>query len=497
MAGLQIQEGLDKLNNMFKITRIILLILTGLSIKAQNHVDALRYSQESLWGSARYVSMGGAFGSLGANASTPSHNPAGIAINTNNEFSSSLSFLDIETSASYHSSNTFDNNSNRSVPNLNYVNANIFDPEQIGDWSRFNFGIGYNKLEDYNQNIYISSELNENNFSFSDFITTNSNGISFENLNMFSELLAFNTYLIDTLNSPNNYVSNANFTNRNQSFSSVQSGSKNEFYVSFGSAYQDRLFIGATIGFPSIEYTERNIIRESNADNSDGLSEQDSYEYNTNLFTSGSGINLKFGLIYKLDETIRYGFAIHTPTYYEMNEEYWTSMSTNLANAPGSFSDESYLGFFDYRLTTPFKMINSLSLVINKSAIISLDYELLDYSSSNFNSDFDNFTTSNTNIENYYTRTSNLKLGGELKIHPQLSLRGGYAYYGSPFALNYNDASQEYLTFGAGLNVNQYFFDMAIINMLSNYDTYIYEEASAAEIQLTKSQLIFSAGFKF
>lgn len=482
---------------MLRITRLAILVFTGLSVQAQNHVDALRYSQESLWGSARYVSMGGAFGALGANASSPSQNPAGIAVHTNNEFSSSLSFIDIETIATYHSSNTFDKNSRSSIPNINYVSANIFDPEQIGDWSRFNFGIGYNKLEDYNQNIYMSSELNENMTSFSDVIYSNSNGISFENLNIFRELLAFNTYLIDTLGAANSYVSNADFTNTNQSFNSNQSGSKNEFYISFGSAYQDRLFVGGTIGFPNIEYNERNTIRETNASGSDEILEPDGYEYFTSLFTSGSGINLKLGLIYKLDESIRYGLAIHTPTYYEISEEYWTSMNTNFMNGIENFSSESYLGFFDYQLSTPFKMINSLSLIINKSAIISVDYELLDYSSSNLSADFYNFTDTNNDIDSYYTRTSNLRLGGEIRLHNQLSLRGGYAYYGSPFAGNYNDASQEFLTLGAGLNVNQYFFDMALVNMLSNKDTYIYDGASKAAISSTKSQLTLSAGLKF
>ena len=482
---------------MLRIINLALLVLTGLTLQAQNHVDALRYSQESLWGSARYVSMGGAFGALGANANTPSHNPGGIAVHTNNEFSTSLSFSDIETTATYNFSNTFDKNSHSSIPNLNYVSANVFDPEQVGDWSRFNFGIGYNRLEDYNQNIYISTELNENSSSFSDVIYTNSDGISFENLNMFRELLAFNTYLIDTLGAVNNYISNANFTNTNQSFNSNQSGSKNEFYISFGSAYQDRLFVGGTIGFPNIEYTERNTIRETNASDSDEVSELNGYEYITNLFASGSGINLKLGLIYKLDESIRYGFAIHTPTYYEINEEYWANMRTEFMSGAESYSSESYIGFFDYQLSTPFKMINSLSFIINKSAIISIDYELLDYSSANLSADFYNFTDTNNEIEGYYTRTSNLRLGGELRVHPQLSLRGGYAYYGSPFAGNYNDASQEYLTLGAGLKVNQYFFDMALVNMLSDKYTYIYDGASAASMSSTKGQVMLSAGFKF
>ena len=172
-------------------------------------------------------------------------------------------------------------------------------------------------------------------------------------------------------------------------------------------------------------------------------------------------------------------------------------MRTEFNNGTESYSSESYIGFFDYGLTTPFKMINSLSVIINKRAIISLDYELLDYASSTLSADFYNFTDINNDIESFYTRTSNLRLGGELRVHSQLSLRGGYAYYGSPFAGNYNDASQEYLTLGVGLKVNQYFFDMAIINMVSNLDTYIYNGASATAINSAKSQIMFSSGFKF
>ena len=172
-------------------------------------------------------------------------------------------------------------------------------------------------------------------------------------------------------------------------------------------------------------------------------------------------------------------------------------MSTDFLNGSERYTSESYLGFFDYRLKTPFKMINSLSFVINKMAVVSVDYEYIDYASANMRSDFYNFRETNNEIESYYTSTSNLKLGGEVRIHPQLSLRAGYAYYGSPFAGDYNDASQEYLTLGAGLKVNQYFFDMALINMLSDEDLYMYEDASAAGINTSKSQLVLSAGFKF
>ena len=472
-------------------------LFLGFSIQAQNHVDALRYSQESLWGSARYVAMGGAFGSLGANATSTNHNPAGIVTHTTNEFSGSLNFIDVENKSSYHSSDAFDKKSVLSIPNLNYINAIVFDPEQFSDWNRFNFGIGYNKLDDYNRNIYVSAEQNEH--SFSDLMLNNAEGTTYDNLNIFSEQLAFNTYLIDTAGGVSNYYSPVNgLMDKKQAFSSQQSGSKNEFYISFGTAYQNKLFLGATIGFPSIAYKEVNTISESNFSGSsqDTISLK-SFKYNTNLQVTGSGINLKLGLIYKLDDNTRYGFALHTPTYYELHEEYWASMSTDFIDETELINSESYLGIFDYELITPFKMINSLSFIINKRAIISVDHEYLDYSTANIISDFSDFSEANKDIKHYYASTSNIKLGGELRIHPQLSLRGGYAYYGSPFANDYNDASKEYLTMGMGLKVNQYFFDLTLVNSLSEEDLFIYDETPAATINTEKSQLLLSAGFKF
>ena len=135
-----------------------------------------------------------------------------------------------------------------------------------------------------------------------------SNGISFENQH-FREQLAFNTYLIDTLGAVNDYISNANFTNTNQSFNSNQSGSKNEFYISFGSLSK-RVVVGGTIGL-NMEYTEINTIRETNASGSDEISGLDNTN-TTQTYSHRIRINLKLGLIYKLDETIRYGFSIHT-----------------------------------------------------------------------------------------------------------------------------------------------------------------------------------------
>jgi len=76
-------------------------------------------------------------------------------------------------------------------------------------------------------------------------------------------------------------------------------------------------------------------------------------------------------------------------------------------------------------------------------------------------------------------------------------LRAGYAKYGSPFNKNLNDASKEYLTMGFGLQVDQYFFDFALVNSTSQEDLYIYDGANSATIKSEKKQILISAGFKF
>jgi len=476
---------------------IATVLFIGLSLQAQNHVDALRFSQESLWGTARFVSMGGAFGALGGNASSASHNPAGIAIYSSGENSTTLSFINLETTTDYYGG---DNNSlinrtgNVRLPNLNRISANIFAPEESGDWNRFNFALGYNTLHNFDQAIEISA--NQSSDSYIDYIVGQSQGKSYENLNTFSEQLAFDTYLTDTLGSTTNYVGAASGTYaKEQYFKSNRSGIINEIYLSFGTAYKNQLFLGVTIGFPTISYTEENHIRESNFE--DPSSDLTSFDYRSTLSVDGSGINLKLGLIYKLENWLRYGFAIHTPTYFNINEEYWSDMHTVFDNGDNYDLESFYIGINDYDLRTPFKAINSLAIVINKRGLLSVDYEYLDYSMAQLSHEIYNYQNANDNIESRYSNSYNLKLGAEWRAHPQLSLRAGYSYYGSPYVGELNDASREYLTLGLGLNINQYFFDLAMVNMISEEDYMIYTNANPASIQTESSHMLFTMGMKF
>jgi hypothetical protein len=47
---------------------------------AQDQADALRYSQLELGGTARFMSMAGAYSAVGGDASTLAYNPAGLGV---------------------------------------------------------------------------------------------------------------------------------------------------------------------------------------------------------------------------------------------------------------------------------------------------------------------------------------------------------------------------------------------------------------------------------
>ena len=82
---------------MKKIICIAAALFLGgeVSVWAQSEIDAYRFSQREESGSARYLSMGGAFGALGGDISAMSTNPGGLGIYRSSEVVTgvSLSFM--------------------------------------------------------------------------------------------------------------------------------------------------------------------------------------------------------------------------------------------------------------------------------------------------------------------------------------------------------------------------------------------------------------------
>ena len=106
-----------------------------------------------------------------------------------------------------------------------------------------------------------------------------------------------------------------------------------EVVFSIGTSFQERIYLGATIGVPNFEYSE--IIKHREDIQSDTVNNLGSFEYLQNLYAQGEGINLKLGAIVRVNENIKIGGALHTPTVFTIQEEFRTITQAN-------FGDSSY-----------------------------------------------------------------------------------------------------------------------------------------------------------
>ena len=76
--------------------------------------------------------------------------------------------------------------------------------------------------------------------------------------------------------------------------------------------------VGATVGVPFINYEEQKIYEEEELEGADAVPFFNSLNFQEDISTSGVGINLKLGMIYRINQMFRLGAAVHTPTAFSL-----------------------------------------------------------------------------------------------------------------------------------------------------------------------------------
>lgn len=185
---------------MKKITYLLACMLVlSLPLAAQGEVDALRISREDLYGTARAMSMGGAFGALGGDQTGVSINPAGIAVYRSSEIAGTLNL-----SREGSSVGSYDANKSRfDLDNLGFVG---YFPLRSDVVPLINFGFSFSKLKSFDKNI---DAVGSPASSMIDYIVDRSAGVNPSSLEFGDNLpdpfesqpwlsvLGFNSYLID------------------------------------------------------------------------------------------------------------------------------------------------------------------------------------------------------------------------------------------------------------------------------------------------------------
>ena len=487
---------------MKNIFLIILAIFT-IQLHAQVATDALRYSNLEVGGTARTIGVGGAIGALGADYSVLSTNPAGLATFRTSELVMTPSMHLSSTEATLTNG---DNETNKEVNgrfNFNNIGFIFHTQPRKNKWSTFNWGIGLNRLNSYNQELFFEGTSEG---SLIQRFTELANDNLFDQFEVDLADEAFAIYDDDGDGIWNNdFELKPGFVTKREQLVKT-SGSYNEVVISMAGNYDEKLMIGATLGLPFISYEEEKFYKEEDVDD---IPFFDDLEFQEFVSTSGIGVNLKVGIIYRLNQMIRFGLAAHSPTKFALTDNFNTQLTYTFTDGTGTNGSpkNSPSGTFDYGLQTPWRVIGSAAVLINRKGFISTDIELIDYSLSEFN--LTKNTTDpaeeayelevNTDISRQFTQAVNFRIGGEY-VMDIFRFRAGFNISGTPYAED-NITNKGY-SIGAGVRKNSFYLDAAFKNSSSQESYVPYLMADPANEQfvntaISNNQVFLTLGVKW
>ncbi len=519
---------------MKKLIFTIITILGLTTCLSAQYVDqALRFSQQNYGSTARSKAMGNAFGALGGDFSALSINPSGIAIYQRSEVSASVNLLNLNNTETTYQGQTGEDRSNKfNFSNFGYVVSAPQVNNSTSGLVALNFGIGFNRLNNFNQDIFTNSF--DSPHSRIDAFASNTNaynkgrGIDYYDLGSadrdlpesdpnyynpyntglpWESIMAYNTYLINPQEGETNYYDALPGAIDRQKEAIDREGIINEYLVSFGANFNHQFYIGGTVGLHDLYFDEIKTYREEG--------EFGNFYYGNRATTSGFGYNLKLGAIFRPIPELRLGAAIHTPTFYKLNESYYAQMNSNLnidyiEGAYGEHSEESSYGDYEYKMETPFRAIGSIAYQFGKKGLISFDYEYIDYSSIKYrsanNEDY-NWSFENQDMKEIYTKVNNIRLGAEYRVTESLSLRGGIELMGNPYNANAYNISQpnkgfKFTTYNGGIGYRNNNLSLDLSYSLGDRTNYMYiYQAEGFNVEPVKyhslvHELMFTLGIR-
>ena len=490
---------------MKKIALIIFLCVGTTYSFAQNEEDVLRYTMTNFGGSARNISLAGAMTALGGDFSVATSNPAGIGKMTKDNFSATLNVELLNAESTFYGAVKNESGSTANLSNLSYVKAYNLDPKKFNNWYGVQLGMGLNRINSFQERINYGGVADS---SILHSFIAEANGTP-DSLLLdaypFSSGLAYYAYGIDTPPGGDEYTTSFNSGQSVHDRQITRTGGMTEYNFTLSGNYGNKLLIGGGLTFIKSNFSERFQHVETFTDDSIFLN---SINYTGELDIEGWGYSARLGVIYMPFDYLRVGLGAQLPTVFNLNDRWTNNMTADTKDGPKTVDPSYvYVGRYDYRVRTPFRANGSIGLILKKFGSIGLEVEMVDYSNSILKTnkksqDRYSFTAENFQIENLYRSVFNVKLGMEIRLNPQAYLRGGAAYYPSPYQSNKvaNAAPTYFYTLGLGYNWGNVFIDMAYALKLHKMDYYAYDptlNGSYANIDLSNSQVLFTLGFRF
>ncbi|MBI9052617.1 MAG: hypothetical protein JEY96_02285 [Bacteroidales bacterium] len=490
------------MKKVFLIT--IAVLLYSLTYSQNNYVDdALKLSSNNYGGTARFVGMGGAFGALGGDFGSISINPAGLGVYRSSEFVFSPALSYNSNSSSYINKTTDENAYKMNVNNLSFVSS--YDLEgNDSRWVNFNIGIGFNQINDLNDNVMFEGVNNSSLMEvFVNYANSDATPETANNLNAMYEYLLWDAYIIDSSGGvffneiDDEAWNNSNFGINQRKIIETE-GYVKDFNISFAGNYAHKLYVGASIGVTWLKYDQYSSHYEYETSTTP-IDYMSGFDFREHSRTTGTGFNLKLGAIYKPIEFLRLGVSMHLPTFYTLNKEYYNEVYGCFdAEAEGYARSEDQK--YEYQLQTPLRFVGSVGFQVAKIALIDIDYELVDYSTIELGDDFNSegVITDNNTISDIYQKTHNIRAGAELRFG-SIYVRGGGKYSTNPYTY-IDDYSLITVSGGLGYREKNFFLDLAFSQTVSDYYITAYNwqyNDALAHVENTINNFVLTFGVKF
>ena len=512
---------------------LLALVAAGAARAQSPYVgESLNYARLQFGGPARTQGIAGANVALGADFGNLSSNPAGLGLFQRSEahFSPGVGIGSADATGLTAGRNSFH------VGSLGGVfTKRLADDDNGSDWRGGSFALGFSRVADFNSAFQYAGTVADNRSFFQYLREPGRNafgtaGYQTRVNNILEQYgtatrpavytnidgLAFGAFLSDirsTRARPGQPATDTVFTLARtgpltQSETVTTAGSVSQLDFGYGGSYKDRLFVGGAIGIVSSNRRQVRAFGEADAGGR-------SFVINDETRTSGTGFNARIGAIYRLNDVLRLGASVQTPTYLQLDDTYNTSI-TSTFTPPLQLRDGTQFagtsvktppGEYAYALSTPFRASGGVALTAGKQGFLTADVEYVGYGQSrlsglpdNANGDNNTFSAENQGIKNAFRNTLNVRLGAEARL-AVFRLRAGYARYGDPNAGSGPNRSQQFYTVGLGLRQQNFFLDVAGVytayrQLYSPY-TLVGGRQPVVDIANTRTTTTVTAGFLF
>lgn len=492
---------------MKKIISIAALVAVSIAAGAQEWQDAYMFAENNYAGTARSAALGNAMTALGGDPGSLTFNPAGSAVSSYSQF---MITPGISISSSYATgtvtagdtdpigygdgvSSTY---TRMKMPNLGYI-VNIDTGRRKSGIKRYSLGFVLNTTNDFTSQMNAAGVNSQNCFGGS--LASYADGFSTDvmaneawdysgdatRMPRWMDMVAYRSGMISGVTGadgayislPEVMDSDGNFRLAApvyQEYGRQTKGYKQDMIMNLSANLSDKFFFGVSMGITNLAYGIVEYWEERPQDAtqfplisySDGTTaEFQGMVMKRSLEMSGTGIYGKAGVIWIPITGLRLGAAIQTPTVINVSETYGYSGQVSLSGlsrSPVSSPEDQW----DYEMVQPFRFNVGVAYALGSRALVSVDYERVNYAQCSFRSAYDevydSFSYQNQDISDILGASNIIRAGLEFKPLPAIAVRAGYCYTGSGIK-DGSEAAKTTLSAGFGYSSSGSFYtDFAV-----------------------------------